>query len=86
MDGNNSSPAIVSVPRCADLCAAVALTGGPEDRDSAGEGTGGTFSEKFSPPLRTVGSISPERILTTDSTDDHGKKRHLSAFIREIRG
>jgi hypothetical protein len=26
--------------------AAGALTGGPEDRDSAGEGTGGTFSWK----------------------------------------
>jgi hypothetical protein len=37
----------------ADHSAASFLTGGPEDRDSAGEGTGGTFSEKLSRSPRT---------------------------------
>jgi hypothetical protein len=38
----------------ADFSAAGAFTGGSEERDSAGEGTGGTFSGKFSGSLRTA--------------------------------
>jgi hypothetical protein len=51
--------------RTADQSAAGALTGGPEDRDSAGEGTGGTFSEKFSGSVRTVELRSVDAHLGT---------------------
>src|SRR5690348_8344944 len=49
---NNSDDS--SRVRTADQSAAGALTGGRPDRDSAGEGTGGTFSEKFSSTVRTL--------------------------------